>query len=60
MSKKNETVLIEDLLVDLTRPTTAEDEIAPIKTPEELQDDPVYSSLYSSLKKNEPSDEKKN
>lgn len=53
MSKKNETVLIEDLMVDLTRPNKPEDEIAEIKNPEDLQDDEVYSSLYQTLKNNE-------
>ena len=58
MSNKKEIVLIEDLMVNLTRPTTSEDEIAEIKTPDELQDDEVYASLYQTLKKNEPVDKK--
>lgn len=57
MSKK-ESVLIEDLMVDLTRPNKPEDPIAEIKTPEELMDDEVYASLYQSMKKNEPENKK--
>jgi hypothetical protein len=54
MSEKKEVVVLEDLLVDITRPTGPEDEIAPIKSPEELKDDPVYNSLYQTMKVHEP------
>lgn len=56
MSKKNDAesvVLLEDVLVDLSRPTGPQDKIAPIKTPEELKGDEVYATLHETMKSGE-------
>lgn len=46
-------VFIEDLIDDLKNPSTAEDKVAQIVDPSEVQDDEVFASLYESLKPNE-------